>query len=315
VIASAADGRYALPLAVMLRSAADALAPGSALVAYVADGGIGHDDRDRIRRALDDRIEIRWVTPRWDDLEGLPLWGRMQASTYHRLSVASWIPAETTRVIWLDADLLLLADVTRLAAEGLGGRTALAARDPLVPTVASRFGVAGHVGLGLRPDAPYFNAGVMALDLERWRDRDVEGRALAYLRRTGRGVTFWDQEALNAVLAEDWGELDPRWNWSPTLDRPVARAAASEARILHFSGMLKPWTFPGTGPHHDLYYSVLDETAWAGWRPRRTARGRVLAAYEASRLRGALRPAEDQWLRIVRATTRRTVPPVGAGSA
>src|SRR5262245_33860879 len=60
----AADDRYALPLAVALRSAQDALAEGRALCAYVLDGGIRAESRDRLRRSLGPGpVELRFLAP------------------------------------------------------------------------------------------------------------------------------------------------------------------------------------------------------------------------------------------------------------
>ncbi|MCU0245072.1 MAG: hypothetical protein MUC42_00770 [Bryobacter sp.] len=48
-IACAADHRYALPTAVMLRSLADHLPDQRSAVVHLLDDGISPDDRDRIR--------------------------------------------------------------------------------------------------------------------------------------------------------------------------------------------------------------------------------------------------------------------------
>jgi hypothetical protein len=46
-----------------------------------------------------------------------------------------------------------------------------------------------------------------------------------------------------------------------------------------------------------LFYDVLDETPWAGWRPRRTLVSRILGRYEASRLRTVVFPLEP-WVML-----------------
>ena len=51
-LACAADGPYALPLAVMLRSAGEQLPADSFLRACVLDDGLTTEDRDRIQRSL-----------------------------------------------------------------------------------------------------------------------------------------------------------------------------------------------------------------------------------------------------------------------
>ena len=53
-------------------------------------------------------------------------------------------------------------------------------------------------------EQPYFNAGVMLIDLDAWRREDLVGRMLACLRRHRRDVLWWDQYALNVELAGHW---------------------------------------------------------------------------------------------------------------
>jgi lipopolysaccharide biosynthesis glycosyltransferase len=148
----------------------------------------------------------------------------------------------------------------------------------------------------------------MVMNLQRWRDDDVTGQAVEFLRRFRHAVYFWDQEALNAVLAQNWGELDPRWNANAGL--PPARASAVDADdpwIVHFAGRLKPWAYPSHEPARMLYYRYLDMTVWAGCRPRASWFGQLLAMYETSAVRRALLPTERWALRLQRAVSRRYV--------
>lgn len=303
VVVCASDHRYVCPLAVMLRSLVAHLHPNRSLTVYVVDGGLGEDAKRRVASSLDpSRAAVHWLSPDRSCLLEVPLWGGMPIATYDKLLVAALLPATVSKVLWLDCDLLVLADVTRLWDSDLGDRHALAVQDSIVPRVSSRFGVSGYRERGLDSGAKYFNAGVMLLDLARWRKDDVSGQALAYLRRYREHVWFMDQEALNAVLAGHWGELDPRWNRNVGVD--TVRGAEDDASILHFSGNLKPWRYRGRGQYHALYYRHLDATAWAGWRPEPSWRSAAIGLYETSRLRRLVYPLEQRGMPLVRMFTR-----------
>jgi len=305
VVACAADVRYAVPLAVMLRSAIGNLSPGTALEIYVVSDGLDSAARDRVMGSLPATTSLRWLERPQDEFAGLPNWGRMALTTYHKLTLGEWLPADVERAIWLDCDVLVTGDLARLWQLNLGPNVVLAAQDVLVPLVSSRFGVAGYGDLGLSHDAKYFNAGIMLIDVARWRREQVGAHARDYLRRFGKRVWFWDQEALNAALAGRWGALDPRWNWNPILHRPTIGNAAADPWILHFSGKLKPWTYRGTSPHHALYNEWLERTAWSDCRPTHSWRGWALGAYETCRLRSLLLPLEQFQMRLVRWLTSR----------
>ncbi len=299
-VVCAADSAYAMPLGVMLRSALASLGPGTRLAIHVVDAGIPDVDWERIADLCrGGGTELRRVRPPADDVAGLPTWGRMPETTYHRLMLARLLPPEVERAIWLDCDMLVERDLTALWNVDLDGHALLAARDRLVPLVSSRYGVRSWRSLGLRAEAAYFNSGVMVVDVGRWRDEQVEDRAVRYLRGHRDEIVFWDQEGLNAVLSDRWKEIDPRWNW-PARTEPDARSGPAEQGpwILHFNGMLKPWLLPEppAGPRA-RFYRHLDETPWAGWRPPRTRTSAALGWYEASALRGVLAPAEP-WVMV-----------------
>src|SRR5262249_35007370 len=118
----AADDRYAMPLAAALRSAQDALAAGRALRAWVLDGGLRERSRAPLRRSLDPgRVELRFVTPDariFERARVMP--GRITTATYFRLLVPLLLPVETRRAIYLDADLVVRADLGGLLEADLG---------------------------------------------------------------------------------------------------------------------------------------------------------------------------------------------------
>ena len=305
-VASAADARYALPLAVMLNSVGSH-APGASIHAYVLDDGLSAEDRSKVAESLPGNVRLDWRQS-VSAFSGFPIWGRMSLTTYQKLTVDEWLPEELTGVIWLDCDLLVLADIGQLwrsASDGI----VLAVQDQRVPTVSSQFGVAAWRELGLPAGSKYFNAGVLAIDLAWWRRYRVRRRAIDYLRKYADQVYFWDQEALNAVLAGKWGELDPRWNWHPALDHlPGCRRICdprADKWILHFSGNLKPWNSAGGGHWRTLYRSYLDRTAWAGGRPVRGWQHHLLDWYETSHLRRLLYPVERLATVVQRNVTRR----------
>jgi len=247
VVASAADARYALPLAVMLNSVGSH-APGASIHAYVLDDGLSVEDRCKVAESIPENVRLEWRKS-VSALSGFPVWGRMSLTTYQKLTLDDWLPEQLEGVIWLDCDLLVLADIGQLWRSASPG-TVLAVQDQRVPAVSSQFGVAAWRELGLPAGSKYFNAGVLVIDLAWWRRHNVRRRAMDYIHTYADQVYFWDQEALNAVLAGKWGQLDPRWNCHPALDH-----------------------LPGSGrdsTHSDLQCSLPAGSAARAGRPAQT---------------------------------------------
>jgi lipopolysaccharide biosynthesis glycosyltransferase len=311
VIACAANAAYSIPLAVMLRSAVDHLSLKRGLAVWVIDDGLGDSARSRIVESLPERATVHWLAPSRLDFKGLPLWGRMPVSTYDKLTVAERLPPDLKKVIWLDCDMLVLADLAELWDMSVGEAHMLAVRDALVPFVSSRFGISAFDEIGLASSTPYFNAGMMVIDLDKWRASKVATKTLEYLRRFHERVFFWDQEALNAVLARQWTQVDERWNWSANLDRLSRNGSHSEngngkqPRIVHFNGNIKPWMVREPTEVDASYFRTLDETAWRSWRPRRTIVRSMVGWYGSSLVRRVLYPAEQVGMRFVWRLTQR----------
>jgi lipopolysaccharide biosynthesis glycosyltransferase len=306
-IACGVGGAYALPLSVTLRSLIAHASPGRRIDFYIFDGGLSTRDRARLESTvLAGGISLTWLRPDHDRVRDLPAAGGMHSSTYFRLLLDTALPDSLTKVIWLDADLLVVHDIAELDALDPGRHPVLAAQDMVIPYVSCPLGVFNWRTLGLPADQPLFNAGVMVIDLDRWRREQISTQAFDYLRRHASTIALWDQEALNAVLAGRWSALDERWNAIASVagrrfhQRGKAAAAirrSEPAWIHHFAGDWKPWTLPYGRHPYGLFYKVLDETPWAGWRPRASISSRLRSFYH-EHLRDVLYPLETRYTRF-----------------
>lgn len=326
IVVLAADDRFAIPLAVTVRSALDNLAPGRKLRIYVLDGGVREATQERLVRSWPEgRFRVEWLVVDASALAGLPTSGHINLVSYYRLLMPRVLPSDVRRVIYLDSDLIVRADLSRLWDCDLGGQLCLAAPDCATPYMDSSVALANyrlcgpHMGsarpvpnfreLGLRAEAAYFNAGVLLVDLAGWRNADVSGKSLACLERHRQHVDFWDQYALNVVLAGRWGRLDARWNQGsqvygyPTWEQsPFDRATFEQLRgdpfIVHFTTRIKPWRPFCRHPFRAEFFQYVDRTAWAGWRPpRRKAILEILRTLERRVRHGRnwLRNRARQW--------------------
>lgn len=314
-----ADQDFALPLAVLVRSIFDHLAEGARVALTVIDGGIEPDTKARLEESWrQDRLglEISWRPPEVEGVE-LPVMGRIPALTYARLNAPALLPKECERAIVLDADQLVLTDLARLAAEPFGGAQVLAPRDPFIPFVSSPNGLENFAALQLAADAPYYAGALMVVDVAAWRANRTSELALAYVKKHGGSLQTHDQDAVNAVLAGGFAELDARYQVQPRvlalspkvtphLDDAARRRLLSDPWIVHFSGRLKPWMYHGRGPFDARFREVLSRTPFRNHRPPRNLRAALFGLYD-GRLRRALYPLEIRLDARLRRSRRRTV--------
>lgn len=269
VLVCGADDNFSTPLAVTLFSAFSNLKPGWAVDLYLIDGGIRPDNKQRVEHIVqtaEAQVNLHWARVDPQRLEGLPLtWDHITLSSYLRLFIPEIVPEARTKAIYLDSDLVVEDSLSQLWNEPMEGAAALAVQGLGAPYVSSPKALTNYRELGLCPEAPYFNSGVLVINLARWRDMNVCDRAFTYLHDYHEDVLNVDQDALNVVLAGEWNALDPSWNVFFTakelenaVDSPVKDEIQSRKdellqnpRIRHYVGPRKPWRIDIENPHPD----------------------------------------------------------------
>ncbi len=280
VLVCAADDRFALPLAVTVLSAVLNLKQPRAIALYILDGGIKPANRRRVERTLQDRnVTIHWCSVDSSLVSQFYISGHINAVAYYRLLIPEVLPQHLTKAIYLDSDLIVQGDISELWNLEIGDRYCLAVQDLGVPYVSSPNGLLNYRELGFAPEQKYFNSGVMCLNLTRWRSEQLAQVAMDYLQSHREFIRWHDQDALNAVCAGQWGELDPRWNRSITLyrytswqdspyDEQTFNRLLQHPYIIHFTESGKPWTPGFQHPEKHLFFHYLDQSAWSGWQLR-----------------------------------------------
>lgn len=283
---STIDARYTAPFEVTVRSALDQLPVGRGADWHVLCPGMPDRDKAAIAALAGERpVRFHWHEVPDDALSNYPVRGHFVPLVYARILAPDLLPATVERLLYLDADLLVLDDISKLWALPLDGVILAAATDMAVPRVSSPMGLRRFGQLGIPADAPYFNAGVYLADLRAWRKAGITEQSMAYLHRYHDDVNLLDQDALNAVMHGRWQRLDMRWNLIASLagrrhyrpdgiDPEEYRQALARPGIIHFAGLLKPWVQPGIASFEaDRYLEVLHRVlpSYAlqkGWKAR-----------------------------------------------
>jgi lipopolysaccharide biosynthesis glycosyltransferase len=294
-IAFGADEVFAMPLAVALASIARFVTQPTR--AWVVHASIPAHVRARVERGLrDTTTTIEWIDgndiPR---LGELPLNRHFSKATYFRLALPDVLPPDVHRIVYLDSDIVAVDDIAPLFDVDLGGHSTAGVRDIGFPWAVMSKGLSHWRELGLDRTVPYFNSGVLVMDIDRWRDEAIGPRIMDYLVRNGSPY-FADQDAINVVLAREIAELAPRWNQHPSIRQQAGLchvvfepeevdAARDRPAVIHYLTRDKPWNHGCTHPEIDRWFEALELTAWAGWRPE----GPGLRDRASGRLRSAAR--------------------------
>lgn len=258
-----------MPLATTLRSIMEAKRSGLPLNCHVLCDDFSEDSQAKVFNSLPKgSASIRWVPVDlglFREFVGTrPTFPHISKMTFARFLIPHIFSNTVSRVLYLDADLLVLDDLGPLCEIDLEGAVLGGVLDSL--DMPLKHGKPGFEEvLGKMPRVQYyFNAGVLLIDLERWRKERISEKALEYLTQHPQSP-FGDQDALNVACDGLWKRLDPRWNFHDHhYEKRLANMAPGERPgIVHFTTSLKPWKPSSISLNASFYDAFRSRTYFA----------------------------------------------------
>jgi len=228
--------------------------------------------------------------------------GRLSAAAYYRLFIGELLPDSYKRALYLDCDIAVdpgFAGIFSIDMQGAAIAAAVDGGDILRRDGKHAIAWQKHLrDIGLASDAPYFNSGVLLIDLDAWRSVGVVDEACAFLADLGDRATCMDQDTLNYVFRGRWFPLPQRYNFQ-TPFMALCLEEVAKPLIWHYSGDLKPWTsltWQLSQSHVERFRSRLDAAGWPDFIARHQTPDRLLAARRArlERFMARFRPGSKQ---------------------
>ena len=139
---------------------------------------------------LEDYFDFEFDTTGWNSI------------VLARLLIGKLLPQDVNRIIYLDGDTI----VRGLWYKNLHGKMLGMCAEPTVNQARKK-------SMGLN-DYYYHNAGVLLVDLKRWREKSAERIILDYYKLNNGKLFANDQDAINASLKDEIAELLPKYNFS-----------------------------------------------------------------------------------------------------
>jgi lipopolysaccharide biosynthesis glycosyltransferase len=282
-VACAADARYVPHSATMIASA---------LAQHHSDLRVhylhGPELPPRARRSLTEMVEERGGSVSFLEIDplrvaGLPSWDYISATMWYRVFLPELLP-DVERVLYLDADTIIVDSLAPLWQIDLSGKLVGAVTNVFQRAVADQ---PEEFELR-RSEPPYFNSGVLLMNLELMREQGSSEQLLEYARANADRLGWPDQDALNQVLGAKRHPLHPRWNlmnsflvfpWSEeTFEVETLAEARSNPAIRHFEGpsVNKPWHLLCERGMRELYRHHRRRTPWPRYLPDGLTPGNVL---------------------------------------
>lgn len=195
-------------------------------------------------------------------------------TAYLRLFVASILPNEIQKVIYMDVDAVVNSSLHDL--------WNIEFKDELIAGVLDTVTVNAKSLIGITDTEPYLNSGLLLINLKAWRAENTEGKFLSFLIKNDGNVYHHDQGILNAVCSNRKIIIHPKFNvMTSFFDFSVKQIQSlysivpyytqlkiDEAKVnpvyIHFTPSIsnRPWSVNCAHPLKDLYLMNKSETPW-----------------------------------------------------
>lgn len=227
-----------------------------------------HSDMDNTDlRLLDElthyrcRLHSTMVEPQL--FAGFPESKRYPRQIYYRILAAQLLPEHLERVLYLDADLVVINPLTSLYERDFDGSWYIACTH-----VRQLLTAINNLRLGSPEQTPYINSGVMLMNLAELRRHQDQQDVIRYVEQNGYRLILPDQDIISALYGDkiqladsliyNLGEKLLLMQNARALTDPDEQPIdldwiRANSVIIHYCGKSKPWN-PNYRGKLDVFY-------------------------------------------------------------
>lgn len=168
-------------------------------------------------------------------------------ATYFRFFLDNYLEETIDNIVYLDCDIICFNNPEKILKELIkklvksdyiiGASTEYINTNKL-SEVFNRLELKNHL---------YFNAGVMLIDLQKWKMANVQRSLIEIMNKKYERIVFWDQDIMNCYFDGQYLEISRYLNFKDYELNTKGNIIDQRSIIfLHYAGSKKPWTIPGS---------------------------------------------------------------------
>ena len=218
---------------------------------------------EKLSRKYDRKIKI--ININKGEFDKLAIKGRYSKAMYNRFLIPE-VLREQDFALYLDCDIIVNGSLSYLCNIDMSCYACAVVKDQMCQDTRL-------LNKRLDLDTPYFNSGVIYMNLSYWRKFDLSSKCIEFIYNNSNQdlLLFPDQDALNKVLSGKVLYLPLTYNFQErfyliTNNRFVDNEMLEEIKeyagspiIIHFTDRIKPWFEECSHPLKELffkYYSI-----------------------------------------------------------
>ena len=160
---------------------------------------------------------------------------------YYRILAQFFLPEDLDRILWLDADIVILKDLSSFYSQEFDNSFYVVCADRDCDSEnAKRI----KQKLGIDQRNIYFNSGVLLINLEQLRNNTTKREIVSISNSLRDKLTYPDQDLLNYLYNQNVKYADYEvFNYQVKDDVTIPKEKKDRIAILHYSGSSKPWIY------------------------------------------------------------------------
>lgn len=233
------DDKYVPFLAVALQSLIENSSEKNYYLIKILYTSITEENQEKIKKYEKENVNIEFVDLNYyiNKIKN-KLYTRdyYSVTTYFRLFIPNLYP-QYNKALYLDCDIVLLADVAELYNIDMGDNLVAAAPDDVIQKIEVFQEYAEKV-VGVADYRNYFNAGVLLMNLDELRKFDFQEKFLYSLEKIKFAVAQ-DQDYLNRLCKGRVKIISNVWDKMPISND----TDTNDLKLIHYNLAFKPWHF------------------------------------------------------------------------
>lgn len=172
---------------------------------------------------------------------------RYPVEIYFRIFATKYLPKDIDRVLYLDADTLVINQLNELYYMDFEKNYYVAATH--IGKLLHKF---HEIRLDIEKDEPYINTGVLLINLEELRKIDMEKQVIEYIKKNKNKLMLPDQDIITAMYGDKIKLMDHLkynlgdrefnlYNFEHPKEKLDLKWVCKNTVILHYYGRNKPW--------------------------------------------------------------------------
>ena len=174
-------------------------------------------------------------------------------ATYYRLFIEKYVPNNINYLTYIDSDIICLKNPIIEIKE----KIKILKASPNIFMARTEYKKSSKkenkIYERLDMDGPYFNAGFLIINIEKWRKNNLTENLIIKMNKLSKSILHWDQDVLNSYFDGKYIEIENKFNFN-AYDKRNEVKNLEEIIFLHYVGSKKPWVLSGIFNKFSEYY-------------------------------------------------------------